>query len=498
MSTSYEKLQSRFQQISRLENALAILGWDEAVMMPPGSGDSRNQTLAELSGLVQNLTISPEVGEWIADAESRKDLSAGEQANLREMKRIYIQNAAIPPELMQKLVVAKMSCEQKWRTARGQNDWAGFMPSLQEVLNLTREMLQGLASKRGLPVYDTALSMYSNGLTTEVVGTLFDEIKAFLPDTINAVEERRRREKVQVPRGKFPMAAQKALATELMAAIGFDFKIGRLDESHHPFCGGTPRDVRITTRYREDEFVSALMGVLHETGHAMYEQHLPLEWLGQPAGQAAGMAIHESQSLLMEMQVCRSREFMQFAAPLIRKHLGPHTENPESLSEDNLAALVTRVKRGYIRVDADEVTYPAHVILRFELEHDMLEGRLALKDLPDAWNQKMKAYLGLSTEGNYKDGCMQDVHWPAGLLGYFPAYTFGAVIAAQLFARISEKIPQARAQIAKGDFKGVQDWLQANIWSKGSQLTTLDLVREAAGPLSSAAFRSHIQSRYLS
>ncbi|MBX3020289.1 MAG: carboxypeptidase M32 [Bdellovibrionales bacterium] len=498
MMTSYEKLEARFLQISRLNDARSILGWDEAVMMPTGSSDSRNQTLAELAGVIQNLSISPEIGDWLGEAEGDPQLLPAQKANVREMKRIYTEMTAVPSELNQKLVVARMTSEQKWRTLRGQNDWAGFMPYMEEVLKLTREATRLLAEKRGLSLYDAALSTFSNGLTTQVVEKLFTEIKSFLPDTINAVLHKQKSETVIMPEGSYPIAAQKALAKELMGAVGFNFENGRLDESHHPFCGGTQRDVRITTRYSEKEFLSALMGVLHETGHAMYEQHLPLKWLGQPVGAAAGMAIHESQSLLMEMQVSRSAEFMHFAGPAIRKHFAVHTKNPEALSDENLAKLVTRVKRGYIRVDADEVTYPAHVILRFELERDLLEDRLQVKDVPAAWNEKMKAYLGLSTEGNYKDGCMQDVHWPAGLFGYFPAYTFGAIIAAQFFARIEQVRPGVRSEIAKGNLSGVQSWLTDNVWSKGSELTTLDLVTAVSEPLSVASFRAHIQKRYLS
>jgi len=199
----------------------------------------------------------------------------------------------------------------------------------------------------------------------------------------------------------------------------------------------------------------------------------------------------------MEMQISRSAEFIRFAGPAIRKHLSSFASNPESLSDENLAKLMTRVKRGYIRVDADEVTYPAHVILRFELEQALLEGQLQVKDLPGAWNEKMKACLGLSTDGNYKDGCMQDVHWPAGSLGYFPAYTFGAIIAAQLFARIEQTFPGVRADVEKGNFARIQGWLRDNIWSKGTELTTLDLVNQASGPLSAKSFRAHIQKRYL-
>lgn len=498
MLKSYQNLSDHFRRIHNLENARAILQWDEAVMMPNGSGHSRNQSLAELVGLIQSLTVDPKVKEWLDDAASNADkLNDWEKANLREMNRIYLESTAIPADLLKRLVVARMNCEQKWRQSRAENDWAGFKPFLSEVLSLTREMTKKLAEDKGLSLYDTALSLYSNGLTTEAVEALFAEIKSFLPTLVDKVVERQATEKTLIPEGRFPIEAQRALGLELMQSLGFNFNMGRVDVSHHPFCGGSNRDVRITTRYDESNFASALMGILHETGHALYEQRLPDEWLGQPVGLAAGMAIHESQSLLTEMQICRSPEFLHFAAPIIRKHLGKYVTDLRSLEPENLVRFTTRVRRGFIRVDADEVTYPAHVILRYELERALLEDTLSIDDLPDAWHGKMMAYLHISTNGNDRDGCMQDVHWPSGSFGYFPAYTFGAVIAAQLFSAISSEHPGAKRDIARGDFGQVQSWLDKNIWSNGSRLTTLDLVSAASGPLSSKPFRKHLEERYL-
>jgi carboxypeptidase Taq len=495
--TNYEKLEARFRQYNRLNDLRSIAGWDEAVVMPVGAGDARGQALAELSMVMQNLVSSPDIGEWLSAIGSAPDLSAWQSANVTEIRRLYLENTAIPVELNQRLVMARMHCEQLWRRLRGENNWRDFLPSLDEVLRLTREMLRILSGELKMPLYDSALMLYSKGLTTTAVESLFGELKTFLPDMIREVVAKQAHEKVLAPEGIFPMAAQKALGLELMRLVGFDFNHGRLDESHHPFCGGNPHDVRITTRYDESDFLSSLMGVLHETGHALYEQNLPAEWVEQPVGQACGMAIHESQSLLMEMQVVRSREFMSFAAPLIRKHFAAHTRNPESLEDENLMRLVTRVAPGLIRVDADEVTYPAHVILRFEIERDLLEDRWPLTELPDVWNQKMQKYLGLSTVGDFKNGCMQDVHWPSGGWGYFPAYTFGAVIAAQLFAAAESARPSVRSEIGLGQFGGLQDWLRAKIWSQGSRLDTLQLVSAASGPLSVAPFRKHLENRYL-
>lgn len=496
---SYEKLEGRFRQIQRLNDIRAIASWDEAVMMPVGASPYRNEALAELGLVIQNLVNSPDVGEWIAETvANQSNLNGWQRSNLREMQRIYLENTAVPAELNQRLTVARMNCEQQWRKLRTENNWSGFLPHLQEVLNLTREMLKELQKANGLSIYDTALSLFSPGLSTSVVEKLFSELKSFLPQMIQDVVEKQKRENWLIPEGVFPQSAQKALGLDLMQALGFSLDIGRLDESHHPFCGGNPRDVRITTRYNEHEFVSSLMGVLHETGHALYEQHLPEAWLTQPVGAGCGMSIHESQSLFMEMQVCRSKEFLTFAAPLIRNHMTPFTKNLASLETENLVKLVTRVKPGFIRVDADEVTYPAHIILRFEIERDLLEDNWSLSELPAVWNEKMKSYLGLSTLGNDANGCMQDVHWPSGGYGYFPAYTFGAVIAAQLFNKLRETHPGISRDIEKGEFLTVRSWLNENVWSLGSSLHTLELVERAAGPLSATAFRKHLQLRYLS
>ena len=493
---SYDELRARFERISHLNNAASILNCDEATVMPAGGAESRNHALAELGRVRQDLAADPAIATWLAATGAEQDPWV--LANLREMRRSFEENTVVPPDLNRRLLLARMTGEQAWRTARAANDWAGFKPHFTEILKLTREMLGHVAHVRKLSIYDAALSLYSPGLDTATVDHLFGQIKTFLPGLIREVVARQGKQTVLTPEGPFSVEAQRALGVELMGTLGFSFDHGRLDVSHHPFCGGTPRDVRITTRYAEDQFLSSLMGILHETGHALYEQNLPAAWLTQPVGHAAGMAVHESQSLIHEMQICRSPEFVAFAGPKIRARFGAVVKNPASLDDANLARLVTRVRPGLIRVDADEVTYPAHVILRYELELALLKGDLSVDDLPAAWNQKMTEYLGLTTLGNDRDGCLQDVHWPAGLFGYFPAYTFGAVIAAQMFAKARQAHPDLPAQIARGEFKTIRDWLRDNVWSWGARYTTLDLVERAAGPLKVDAFRAHLERRYLS
>ena len=283
-----------------------------------------------------------------------------------------------------------------------------------------------------------------------------------------------------------------------MGALGFDFEHGRLDTSHHPFCGGVPGDVRVTTRYDEDDYTSALMGLVHETGHARYEQNLPARWIDQPVGLAHGMALHESQSLLFEMQVGRSRPFLRFAAPLIAAAMDPEGRQPEAFTPENLDAGQRRVARSLIRVDADEATYPTHVLLRYELETALIEGAIEVAEIPARWAEGMQRLLGLDIGGELRDGCMQDVHWPAGLFGYFPSYTLGAIIAAQLFAAIERAIPGLDEQLAAGDFGALSRWLEGAVWSQASRYG-LDALLERAtgGPLSLDAYRAHLERRYL-
>jgi carboxypeptidase Taq len=264
--------------------------------------------------------------------------------------------------------------------------------------------------------------------------------------------------------------------------------------STHPFCGGVPEDVRITTRYTEDDFMRSMMGIVHETGHARYEQNLPRETVSLPVGRARSMGIHESQSLSFEMQLGRSPAFLALIAPLVRQHLGDQA----AFTPDNLARLYTRVHPGLIRVDADELTYPAHVILRYEIERDLINGQIEPDDIPALWDEKMAQYLGVDTRGNYQNGCLQDIHWTDGSFGYFPSYTLGAMYAAQYFATIRDQHPELDARIAAGDLSPLFDWLKGNIWTQASRWPTPELVQRATGePLNPAHFKAHLQRRYL-
>jgi len=405
---------------------------------------------------------------------------------------------AVPAEIVARLGLATSRCEQAWRLHRAENNWQAMEPLLQKVVDISRERAEILAKAFGCSPYDALLDEYEPGVTAVMVDRVFADLKSFLPGFAEQVIHQQAAEPVLPLKGDFSIEKQKALGMEVMTALGFDFDHGRLDISHHPFCGGVPDDVRITTRYNTGNFVESLMGVIHETGHAMYEQGLPADWRHQPVGEALSSGTHESQSLLMEMQAGRTREFLQFLAPRAQRIFLGHESNDPAWSVDNLHRLYTRVERSHIRVDADEVTYPLHVILRYELEKDLIAGSLKVKAIPEAWDAKMNEYLGISTAGNFTDGCLQDVHWPAGLFGYFPTYTLGAMTAAQLFAAATREVDDLHAAISRGDFSGLLAWLREKIHSQGKFLSFDELMIRATGAtLDAKHFKHHLTQRYL-
>jgi carboxypeptidase Taq len=496
---SYATLAERFKRLSHLRHVEAMVSWDEAAMMPTGGGAARGEALSTLRGLIHQHATHPEFAALFAAAEREAaDLGPWEQANLREMRREWTRAAALPNRLVEAMSRAESRSEQAWRHLRAQNDFAGFLPHFREVIALKREAAQALGAALSLAPYDALMDGFEPGYTVEKVRPLFARLRAFLPGFIAQALDRQGAGDAPLA-GPFPPEAQRALGLALMGKVGFDFDHGRLDTSHHPFCGGVPEDVRITTRYDPGDFGKAMMGVLHETGHAKYEQNLPPAWRGQPVGAARGMGIHESQSLFLEMQVCRSRAFWAFAAPLVAESFPAAARaNPAAFTPPALFRRAARVAPGFIRVDADEVTYPCHVILRFDLERGLIEGTLRPEDVPEAWDAAMRELLGLSTRGNDRNGCLQDVHWPAGLFGYFPSYTLGALTAAQLFQALRRDLPDVRAQIGQGDFHGLDGWLRAQVWGQGSFLSTTALVERATGkPLGTEAFEAHLAYRYL-
>lgn len=496
---SYGSLFSHFRSLGHLQEVAAIVEWDQAVNMPDGAASCRAEAMATLAAECHRRLTAPELDEWLTRAAEEDDLGAWERANVSEMQRVVTRARALPTELVEAATRTEKRSEQAWRRYRHENDFANYATYLEEVVSLKRQAAQALAEKLGCSPYDALLDQYEPGITTALIDGVFTELRTFLPAFTDAVIERQRAAPLIEPVGPFQVNAQRNLGLELMVRAGFDATAGRLDTSHHPFCGGVPRDVRITTRYDEDDFVSALMGVLHETGHAKYEQGLPTVWQYQPVGLARGMVAHESQSLLLEMQVCRGRDFLEFATPMIAAAFPDSVaRSAAAFTVDNLSRLYTRVRRSFIRVDADEVTYPSHVLMRYELERALIDGSLKVSDLPAAWDEQMQRLLGLRTLGNDRDGCLQDVHWPAGLFGYFPMYTLGAVVAAQLFAAAERRHPTLSQSIRTGDFTVLDGWLREAIWARASSCSLQQMLVDATGErLSARHFQEHLTQRYL-
>ncbi|CNI95688.1 putative carboxypeptidase [Yersinia aldovae] len=494
MTTAYQHLRTTFTRLSRFEHLSAIAGWDMQTMMPPKGNLARSEAMAELNVLQHQILTDKRVGEWLkqAEVESLDDVA---RANLREMRRHYDNAVLLPEALVEAKSLAGARCEHAWRQQRIANDWHGFAENLREVVKLSREEAAIRAQAAGTSGYDALLNLYEPGTTSADLDRIFGDLKQWLPALLQKVTAKQANASCLIPQGPFDVAKQRKLGLSVMNLLGFDFDGGRVDVSVHPFCGGIPQDVRITTRYNESEFLSALMGIVHETGHARYEQNLPREWLGQPISHARSTAIHESQSLLFEMQLARSNEFLQVIRPLVITQFG----DQPAFAEDNFININQMVRAGFIRVDADEVSYPAHVILRYEIEKALITGEIEVADIPTLWNEKMQQYLGISTEGNYRNGCMQDIHWTDGAFGYFPTYTLGAMYAAQLFQTAREAIPGLDQSIATGDLRTLFNWLQNNIWQHGSRYSTAELMSKATGePLNPRYFREHLERRYLS
>ena len=475
---------------------MAVLHWDSAVMMPLGGASARSDQLAELALVCHEILTAPDLQELLNTAEGEVEkLDDWQASNLAEMRRRWLHANAVPAELVRKLSEASSACEIAWRDARAQDDFEAVRPHLELVVDLTRQSAQVKSERLGCSPYDALLDEYDPGSRIADIEPLFDELADFLESFIGeAMEVQSRRPQPVTPRGRFSIEAQRRLGEDLMRRLGFDFERGRLDTSHHPFTGGIPEDLRLTTRYDENDFTSGLMAVLHETGHALYERSLPAKWRHQPVGSSRGMSIHESQSLIIEMQASRSDAFIRYLAPLLRDAFAGEGQEWQA---DNLIRVYRQVSPSLIRVDADEVTYPMHVIMRFHLERALIAGDLTVADLPGAWREGMRRALGIEPDDD-RDGCMQDIHWFSGGFGYFPTYTLGAIAAAQLFSAAQRVVPDVLLGLEVGDFKPLLSWLGENVHSSASRYTPREILTRATGrPFDIEVFKTHLKDRYL-
>jgi carboxypeptidase Taq len=491
----YQQLEQEFRRLHAFRGAASLLRWDAAVMMPRGSAAVRGEQLAALDSECHTLLTSPRVSRLIERAQaSEAQLEDWQLANLREMRRERDRAIATPISLVSRLARATAVAEVRWLEAKQESNFELFAPHLEEVVALTRDKAQVLSHALGIAPYDALIDGFSPGFPSAEIDKLFRALSRRLPELIDEAIELQAQYPAQPIGGKVSPSKQRALAVEVMRALGFPFDRGRLDESDHPFTEGVNGDVRVTTRLVPHEPFTGLMGALHETGQALYDLGLPEAWRDQPVGRDRGMALEESQSLLLEMIIGRSRPFLAYLRPLLEKHFG--VTGPE-WEQENLYRTLIRVRRAAIRVDADELTYPVHILLRFELEKRIFEGKLKVRDLPAAWSDGLEARLGLRPS-NDAEGCLQDQHWAQGSFGYFPSYVLGGLIAAQLYETLRGDLPDLDSEIAAGRFGALIGWLRDNVHRVGASLGSQELITRATGkPLSAAPWLRYAEAKYL-
>ena len=475
---AYGHLKERAREIALLESTARLLGWDQQTYMPSKALDFRGEQLAYFNGRIHRMFTASEVGGWLSDCEDAglTDGPDGEiAANVRGWRRHFERATRVPAELVEEYERAKIHANAAWEKAREQSDFSVFAPYLETVFGLTRR-LADLWGYEASP-YDALLEGFEPGAREAELAELFAVLRPAVVDLLGPATERSARVPVDLLAGHYPVATQQAFNREVAAAIGFDFEAGEISTTTHPFCNGlAPGDCRLTTRYDESNFLVSLYGVMHEAGHGMYEQGLPPAAFGTPAGTAVSLGIHESQSRLWENQVGRAREFWGHWLPRAAHHF-PHLA---ARTPEEMFAAVNRVRASFIRVEADQVTYDLHIILRFGLERRILKGELAIKDVPAAWNEEFEKSFGLPVSDD-AHGCLQDIHWSEGLIGYFPTYTLGNLNAAQLFRRALADLPALPGELAAGQYGGLLGWLREKVHQQGERLLPGELIKAATG-----------------
>jgi carboxypeptidase Taq len=494
---AYEELQAKFERAALVDNAARTLAWDRRTLMPSGSGPTRAKIMSALRSVSVETLCDARVEALLDKAETDElaNLTPWQAANLREMRRQWQHVAVVPPKLLNAIAELAGPTENEWERARRENDFPGFVEPLTKYLALQREASQIRGEAIGLTPYDALLDEHEPGMRCEILDPMFDDLAEFLPGLIKRVEAQQKTYRTLPLDGNFPENQQIELCNSLAKRIGFDFARGRIDQSVHPYTSNVPGDIRITTRFRTDDIREGVMATIHECGHAMYEAGLPSDWQFQPVGLARSGSLHESQALIFEMQAGRSGPFLRYLSHQLRQRFD---KREPCWSDENVLRNYRRIGAGVNRVEADEVTYPLHIILRYRIERKLISGELNVVDLPEAWNAESRALLGIVPSTN-AEGCLQDPHWVIGYIGYFPVYALGALTAAQLFAAARRAEPNLLPALAQGDFSLLRNWTHEHIHRWGSYPKTSEKIIERAtgAPLSSAALRAHLTARYL-
>ncbi|KAL4523019.1 hypothetical protein Ndes2526B_g07832 [Nannochloris sp. 'desiccata'] len=496
-AADYEALAKKLKDISALGGISGLLGWDEMVQLPSGAGEARANQKAALAGVLHEKQIDPAIGDLINRLKSSdlSSLNEFQRATVREAAREYLKSTAVTEKLVRQEAELESRGYATWVKARQENDFSKFAAVLKEWVEIKKERASLVDPSK--PPYDVLADDYSAGLTAERVKEIFDQVKAGLIPFLAELKAKGTAPDASWLKGEYNTDAQAQLCREIAVDLGFDLEKGRLDVSVHPFTGGAhPTDVRMTTRFKIEDLTEGITGAVHETGHALYEQGRNLEYDGLPVNSAAGMAIHESQSLLWERMVALSEPFCEYLLPKL--HAAFPTEFPKNKTAKDLYEAINVIKDpSLVRVESDEVTYPMHIILRFEIEKELVEGTLQVDDIPKVWNAKMKEYLGVEPE-NDAQGCLQDVHWSAGLFGYFPTYTLGAMAAVQIFQAARKDLPNLDDDIAAGKFSELKSWLNEKVHKLGSLHPTADdLLEVVTGkPLDPQLFLDYLKTKY--
>lgn len=504
---AFNSLKSKLKEIDAMEGVGNLLTWDQEVFLPSKGAEARGYQAAAVARVLHSQKTDPEIGELLEVLAKFGDLqehgfSASEAAAVREAARDYQQAIRMPASLESRSAILRSRGVEAWKSSRKQGQFSIFAPVLQKWVDIMKEEAAAVAPP-GMDPYDYCLDKYERGLTREKLDKLFAAIKGPLVSLIRQVSEKASRpdraflQSNDLFNGRFSLETQRRLSRRFLEEIGFDWESGRLDEGAHPMTVfiASPVDVRLTTRYSETDLAPAIRSTLHEGGHGLYEQGRDLVAAreGLPVSRAAGMGVHESQSLLWERMVGMSEEFWEHYWPAV---LRSFSSLPSS-EPYQFYRVINEVHPGLIRVEADELSYPLHVLLRYEIEKGLLDGTLSVEDVPKVWCQKMEEYLGITPRDD-AEGCLQDIHWGAGLFGYFPTYTIGAVYAAQLFEAAEKSIPELRKNMRDGKFLPLREWLRTNIHSVGSLYPTADeLIAKVTGkPLDPACFLRYLSQKY--
>lgn len=491
-SDSYAALVELNRELQLLRDTEALLSWDQETQMPKKGIAWRAEQAAWLGGEVHRRFTAPETGDLIAACEAEGLApDSDEGANIREWRHAYDRSTRIPSSLVEEFEKTRALAKGAWAEAREASDFAAFAPHLEKLIDLSRQRAEAWGYEDC--AYDALLDEFERGARTSRLKALFDGLR---PELVAIADEALAREPFDTSRlaGDYPIEKQQAFNAEVAAAVGFDFEAGRIDTAVHPFCTGLgPRDTRLTTRYDVADFRSSLYGVLHETGHGLYDQGLRQDAHGQPIGSAVSLGIHESQSRLWENHVGRSLSFWNHWLPRAAEFF-PHLA---SLAPEDLARATNQAERSFIRVEADEVTYDLHIMLRFEIETAVFNGDLAVADIPGEWNRRFTDFFGLEVERD-ADGCLQDIHWSLGIFGYFPTYSLGNLNASHLYAAALAQQPGIATELEEGEYAGLLGWMREKIHHPGSRYHPDDLVSRAAGVAATPeAHLTHLRSRYL-